>query len=126
MSGIDKSQEDWEAQVVENFYNGIDNFVEEWETNTDVIKENKEALLENKVAIQEINDEIRETVKPIAGVTEGLEAWYNELKHIEAIEEKINILSKKNNNLQNDHIANGKAIFENEMEQVKILQQQQK
>lgn len=76
--------------------------------------------------MQEINDQIRELAKPIPGVTEALEEWYNELKRIEAVEEKINILSKKNNNLQNDHIANGKTIFENEMEQVKQLQKQQK
>ena len=123
--GVDKTQEGWEAQIVENWFAKIENDKTEIEALNDSINEQTEAALDDAIAMQEINEQIRELAKPIPGVTEGLEDWYNELKRIEAVQEKINLLSKQNNIFQNDLIANGKAIYENYKAQREELKNQQ-
>ena len=125
-AGIDTSEEGWEEQAVENFYNAIDADKEAIESLTESIEEQEQAALEDAEALQEINEQIRELAQPLTGVTDSLEEWYNELKRVEAIQTEINRLQQINSNYQQDQIANGHEIYNNYKLQVEQLQQQAK
>ena len=119
LAGVDKTQEGWEQQVVENLYDAADADKEALESLTNSINEQKEASLDDAIAMREINEQIRELAKPVTGITDGLEEWYNELQRIEKTERNINKLAKKRSLLENDHIANGHEIYQNITEQRK-------
>ena len=112
-------------EKVEYFFSQIDSSKGEIEALTDSINDQEQAVLDDVISMQEINDQIRELIQPIEGVTEGLEKWYNQLKQIEAIQNKINILDKNNNLLQKDQIANGREIYQNRKDALKNLEEEQ-
>lgn len=119
LAGVDKTQEGWEQQVVENLYDAADADKEAIESLTNSINEQEEASQDDAIAMQEINEQIRELAKPVTGITDGLEEWYNELQRIEKTERNINKLAKERSLLENDHIANGHEIYQNITEQRK-------
>ena len=119
LAGVDKTQEGWEQQVVENLYDAADADKEAIESLTNSINEQEEASQDDAIAMQEINEQIRELAKPVTGITDGLEEWYNELQKIEKTERNINKLAKERSLLENDHIANGHEIYQNITEQRK-------
>ena len=124
MTGVDTEQEGWEAQVVQNFYDKIDSDKTEIEALNKSIEEQEEAALEDAAAIQSINEQIREINKPLTGVTEGLEKWYNLSKKISNSQQEINKLTKTLDNLQKDQVANGEKIFINYQQQEESIKRQ--
>ena len=124
--GIDKDTEGWEQSVVQRFYDKIENDKSEIEALNKSIQEQEQAALEDAIAIQEINDKIRELVQPVTGVTEGLTKWYNETQKIKTAQAEINKLNKELSNFQNDFIANGFKIFKNYKDQEDSLNRQNK
>ena len=116
-AGVDKSQEGWEATVVQNFFDKIENDKAEMEALNKSIQEQQEAMLEYEKAIQEINNEYKEMAKPIEAVTDHLEEWYEWTRKIATQQSKINLLSKQYDVLTNRSGSNLK-------EQVTNLKQQ--
>ena len=106
-------------EKVEYFFNQIDSGKGEIDALTNSINEQEEASQDDAIAMQEINEQIRELAKPVTGITDGLEEWYNELQRIEKTERNINKLAKERSLLENDHIANGHEIYQNITEQRK-------
>ena len=123
---LDVSNEEGRRKAVENFFNKVDADKEKFEADSKAIIGQKQAALDDAIAMQEINDQIREIAKPLPGVTDSLEEWYNELKRVEAIQTEINRLQQINSNYQQDQIANGHEIYNNYKLQVEQLQQQAK
>ena len=74
--------------------------------------------------IYEINEQIKELADVAAGVQNPFDKWYTWLKQIENEQNKLNILTKTYNNLQNTRTENGKAQAKNLLEQLTLLEQQ--
>ena len=123
---LDKEQEGWQATAVQNFYDKVEGMKEEVESLSDSITEQEQAILDDYAAIADINDQIRELLAPVTGVTEGFTKWYNETQKIKTAQAEINKLTKELSNLQNDFIANGFKIFKNYKDQEDSLNRQNK
>ena len=123
-ANIDKSADDWEAQVVQRFFDKADEDKTEIESLTESIREQEQAALDDEIAMQEINEKIREAVKPVTTVTKELEKWYNETKRIQKVQEQINKLIKEMTLLQNDQKINGADIYNNLMAQADATKHQ--
>lgn len=55
------------------------------------------------------------------GYIADLERWYNLLRKIEEAERDINYQEQLRNKLQNDQVANGKAIYNSQKKQIELL-----
>ena len=109
-------------EKVEYFFAQIESGPQEFDALTDSINDQEQAALDDAISMQEINEQIREMFTPVTGVTDSLEKWYNQLKKIEAINNKLNVLNKNNEILQRDQIANGEKIYNNYKDQIKQLE----
>ena len=109
-------------EKVEYFFAQMESGPQEFDALTDSINDQEQAALDDAISMQEINEQIREMFTPVTGVTDSLEKWYNQLKKIEAINNKLNVLNKKNEILQRDQIANGEKIYNNYKGQIKQLE----
>ena len=117
MSGVDTSQNGWEATVVQNFLDKIENDKAEMESLNESIQEQQEAMLEYQKAIQEINNQYHEMARPIEAVTDHLEEWYEWTRKIATEQSKLNLLTKEYTTLTN-------RSGDNTQQQVENLKQQ--
>ena len=99
LTGVDTSQDNWEEQVVQNFKDKVESDKTEIEALNKSIQEQQEAALEYEKAIQEINNQYKEMVKPIEAVTDHLEEWYEWTRKIATEQSKLNLLTKEYNTL---------------------------
>lgn len=109
-------------EKVEYFFAQMESGPQEFDALTDSINDQEQAALDDAISMQEINEQIREMFTPVTGVTDSLEKWYNQLKKIEAINNKLNVLNKNNEILQRDQIANGEKIYNNYKDQIQQLE----
>ena len=124
MTGIDTETEGWEAQVVQRFYDKVEEDKEGIESLTESIRDQELAALDEAAAMQEINEKIRSLTAPIGGITKGLEKWYNETIKIREAQQEINKLIKEMTLLQKDQKINGEEIYENYKKQQESLHKQ--
>lgn len=121
---IDTSTDEGIATAVQNFYDRVDGAKEEIESLTSSINEQEQAALDDAIAMQEINEQIIELYKPISGVTEELEEWYNYLRRINDLQAENNLLVKENELLQSNQTAEGDRIYNNLKQRTELLMQQ--
>lgn len=121
---IDTSTDEGIATAVQNFYDRVDGAKEEIESLTSSINEQEQAALDDAIAMQEINEQIIELYKPISGVTEELEEWYNYLRRINDLQAENNLLVKENELLQSNQTAEGDKIYNNLKQRTELLMQQ--
>ena len=124
MAGVDKSQEGWEAQVVQNFLDKVESDKTEIEALNQSIQEQSEAALENEQAMVEINNQLKEMSRPVQGVTDHLERWYNWSRKIAASQHELNLLTTKYSKLQNKLGNNQKDQVENLKKQAEQTKKQ--
>lgn len=113
LTGVDTEQEGWEKQVVENFKKKIEADRTQIESLNKSIQDQNEKALEYKKQIQEINNKLIEMTRPVQGITEHLERWYNYSQKIVSLQHKLNLLTAKYNQLQNQTGNNDKKLLEN-------------
>lgn len=121
---IDTSTDEGIATAVQNFFDRVDGAKEEIESLTSSINEQEQAALDDAIAMQEINEQIIELYKPISGVTEELEEWYNYLRRINDLQAENNLLIKENELLQSNQTAEGDRIYNNLKQRTELLMQQ--
>ena len=108
-AGVDMESEDWEASVVQNFYDKVENDKSEAEALNESIQEHTEAALEAEKAMAEINNQFEEMAAPVEGITESIEKWYTWSRKIITAQHELNLLTTKYSQLQNSigdrHVA---------------------